>query len=309
MTAPTLLTGCYRTGSHYLALLLHNVYRANGGGCGLHTTNWPREMHATVDDALEYAEKRWNMTPERRPTGASHPSGRWDQVMRALVGEPWCEKTQLNWRFIPTFLDWFPQGKAIIIVRDPRSVLASFREYTYTEPPAYLGAAFNCLDCMQWLWGNSSESIYGVRYEELASLPTDVVRVFSRRLGLDYPGDAVALDTSDWPDVPGSRWQDRSSFGRADELDVDKAIHRWKDHLSERELRFVETICATHMERFGYEIASEHPMNHDELREMVSGSAQLEGWLEHWIETGEGSVGFPLPADDPSTWAENAEVA
>ena len=34
------------------------------------------------------------------------------------------------WREIPTFIGMLPNAKAIHIIRDPRSVLASFKKYT-----------------------------------------------------------------------------------------------------------------------------------------------------------------------------------
>ena len=64
------------------------------------------------------------------------------------ITKKWGRKTQLVWRQIPDFLKIFPKGKAINIIRDPRSVLASFKKSTYNPEPAYLGAIFNCYD--QW---------------------------------------------------------------------------------------------------------------------------------------------------------------
>ena len=61
----------------------------------------------------------------------------------------WAEKCQILWREIPDFIDMMPNGRAILAIRDPRSVLASFRAFTFVPPPAYLGAIFNCFDALK----------------------------------------------------------------------------------------------------------------------------------------------------------------
>ena len=48
----------------------------------------------------------------------------------------WGEKSVLEWTRIPLFLEMFPQGKTILMMRDPRDVLASYREFTIEPPTA-----------------------------------------------------------------------------------------------------------------------------------------------------------------------------
>lgn len=274
----------------------------------MHTTNWPRERHETVAEALAYAEKRWGLTPETVPDETADPGGRWDRAMSSLVGEPWAEKVQLAWDFIPTWLRWFPQGKALLIVRDPRSVLASFREYTIAPEPAYLGAAFNCLDCLRWILESGPDTRVSVlRYEDVATHPRPMIRGTWTWLGLD-PADVD-------PDI---RWSekgqdraasDRSSFDDPDDVDPLAAIERWRGRLSESELRFVETVCGHAMERTGYETEGVEPLPLPEMRQMCAGDPRLECALERWATTGEGSCFFPLDPEDESTWTKTQGVA
>ena len=42
-------------------------------------------------------------------------------------------------------------GKAIHILRDPRSVMLSYKKFTYHRKPAYLSAAFNSVDAMHYI--------------------------------------------------------------------------------------------------------------------------------------------------------------
>ena len=77
----------------------------------------------------------------------------------------WADKTQLVWTRVPDFLDMFPNGKVIHIVRDPRNVMASFKKSTYAPEPAYISAAFNCYDSMKkglFYRDNYDEKIYQI---------------------------------------------------------------------------------------------------------------------------------------------------
>ena len=91
----------------------------------------------------------------------------------------WAEKTQLVWREIPEFLKMFPRGKAIIVLRDPRSVLASFKKYTFNPEPAYLGAIFNCYDVMQNSLNYKKKypsKVLIIKYEELVLNPKKIIK-------------------------------------------------------------------------------------------------------------------------------------
>ena len=61
----------------------------------------------------------------------------YDAMMRHLLkktGKPrWIEAVGFQWRDIPDFLAMFPDGKVIHVLRDPRGVLASWREMTFMK--------------------------------------------------------------------------------------------------------------------------------------------------------------------------------
>ena len=80
----------------------------------------------------------------------------------------WAEKCQLVWREIPYFIDHMPNGYAIHIIRDPRSVLASFKKFTNAEYPLYLTAVFNSLDSLQKaIEQNKNKRVLILKYENV----------------------------------------------------------------------------------------------------------------------------------------------
>ena len=81
----------------------------------------------------------------------------------------WAEKNQLMWREIPIFIGMMPNAKAIHIIRDPRSVLASFKNYTRYAYPACLGSVFNSYDSLKTALEHQQylgESIKLVKFED-----------------------------------------------------------------------------------------------------------------------------------------------
>ena len=187
----TLITGVYRTGSEYITQLVNchpqvratmysvNVLRFIYGKYDL--ISQKENYNKALQDINERIQQRYDIHLDfeilldtlNRLDEVTYGI-LYDTVMSSLyLKNPavhWAEKNQLLWREIPLFLDMMSNGKAILVIRDPRAVLLSFKHYTYAAPPAYLGAVFNCYDAM--LTGIelqktlSPEQIKIVRYEE-----------------------------------------------------------------------------------------------------------------------------------------------
>lgn len=316
---PLLTTGCYRSGSTFAALSIQNHPQVE---IGLHISNAPRWIEEAADEQdfarllWEHAYQRFGSEyiPEWRVFWNSFPNEYrqpWWKLMEiyaerrggaTVIGE----KTNLDTNAIPQFLEWFPGGKAISVVRDPRSILASFREYDHHDPPVYLQAAFVALASMQQSIclnrERSNDEFRVIQYEQLAQHPVPVLHDAINWLGLDWPGANVMLDQSDWADIPGSKWEDRSSFSDADDIDVDAAVNRWRGRLSDTELRFVETICSDAMEHFGYERESTADLRTSQLQGLVYGEPKGERMLNRWLRTGEGTEEFPDDPTDKTSW-------
>ncbi|MCS3953304.1 sulfotransferase family protein [Salinibacter ruber] len=310
------ITGVYRTGSTYLSFLLNNHPDLT---VGLHTTNWFREQHKTARDALHYAEKRWGIEySEGDLPPQTECENEWDAAMRALFEtHRWGEKQQLETSNIPTFLDQFPNGKAISIIRDPRSVLASWTKYTHHDPPAHLQAPFNSLGALQhthrFAERLAPDRFRYVTYENLAQNTCGVVQRLIRWLELPWPGSEEMLSQDGWANVPGSQWEDRSSYDDPKDVDIEASVNRWRGNLSTQEVAFVEIVCGDEMEWFEYEWESEEEFSVDEAQELIRSHSkdpeQRERTLEmfnHWRRSGGGVEMFPdEDVTDEETWVEN----
>ena len=69
--------------------------------------------------------------------------------MRREKKEIWIEYAAMHWDGIPRFLNFFKEGKAAHIIRDPRAVLASWKKLSSLPENVYLNCIFNWLDSAQ----------------------------------------------------------------------------------------------------------------------------------------------------------------
>jgi len=216
------------------------------------------------------------------------------------IAQIYGEKIAVMWTSIPDFLEMFPQGRAIHIIRDPRDVVASFKNITYEPGFAYLDGAFNCLHAMSAV--RAIQDYYGenrlmlVRLEDLTEDPELTARRISEFLGRTY--DADMLNPQKYRDKAGNAWKNNSGFF-PETQGIDKNQQRWREHLSSAEVFFVEMVVMAKMVEFGYKPSGRVP-NQQEWQEIYSFIQDpfLSKRFAHWIATGKGLEGYP---SDPRT--------
>ncbi len=327
----TLITGCYRSGTEYITQLLGNQPRL---ASTMYLTNFMRyywgqydpisesqNYYRLVFDAARRTHRRWNREIDAYSVvGTCHEESDvdyaliYDLIMSdLLLGTDirhWAEKTQLVWTKIPYFIDSFDEGRAIMIVRDPRSVLASFKEYTYEPAPAYLGAIFNMLDVFnkaaEYRESISESQFHVIRYEDIVLEPYNTLEKAFQFLNLSTDHDL--LSEKGWKTTSGEAWEANSAYDDSDDFDAIAAINRWKDHLERWEVSLCEWIIGESMAEFNYkqqEVSEPEKSHVDVLRD----DPQLSTFLTHWQETGEGVEAFPSDPNDPANWEENAKTS
>ena len=163
----------------------------------------------------------------------------------ALQGKVrWGEKTPRHIFRIPDLLSVFPDARVICLVRDPRAVAASYRNWKRNEPSAQelettaadrrrIQRSYNVV-LHALLWRSSmaaavrAHDTYGdasiklQRYEQLVSEPEESLRGITEWLGLEY--DEAMLDI---PIV-------HSSYGLKGEGASTAPIDRWQQKLPRR---------------------------------------------------------------------------
>ncbi len=306
-----LITGVYRTGSEFLAHALNsrpdisvsmyrvNLFRFINGRYGDLTND--NQIYRLVTDLAHRLKFRYNLNLEedkiyqillsQKKKGILSYGVVYDKVMSLLYlnenTRVWAEKNQLLWREIPNFLEYFPKGKCIHIMRDPRAVLMSFKHYTSAPEPAYLAAALNCLDSMLHAKAQTTADtgrVLVIRFEDLVTNTKKVIENAWDFIGLSsrfkYQGINSAIDPYD------RNWSSNSSFQKVSNVNnfnIDLALNGWRKKISTDELHFVECVCHKQMREWGYQTELNN-FDISKARNQVLSSKELTYDFENFLK-------------------------
>lgn len=163
----------------------------------------------------------------------------------------------------PLLMEALPDSKMILLVRDPRDVVASALEslakgswgsktLNIDNPP----------DVSVETWANhylenvgnarqAYESHPGrkvlVRYEDLRADPLGTMRRLYSELGIDVDGDELArvVEKHSWENIPEEKKGQGKFYRKA-------TPGGWQEDLSAEQIQATEEICGDLMQRFGY---------------------------------------------------------
>ena len=155
------------------------------------------------------------------------------------------EKTPHHAWFTETLFEWYPGAKILHLLRDPRDVCASL----FNVPWGHRSARANGR-----LWVGLVEAAERsrprpgyllIKYEDLVAEPERQLGEICRFLGESF--SPVMLETE-----PNAR-ADRPWFERAQGRLSGDRVAKWKEQLTEDQVRLVEWAAGPLMERFGYQ--------------------------------------------------------
>lgn len=330
----TLITGVYRSGTEYITQLINchphlsaTMYRVDMLryiGKKFSPISSEEKYSYLLDtlnsNLLKYYGASLNIC-EIKKSLAKYPvvsyGVLYDVVMSSLYLQPpishWAEKNQLLWREIPEFISMMPNGKAILVIRDPRSVLASFKLFEKEifkniPSPGYLGAVFNSLDAMSYgkkYLDAKKRDFLLIKYEEMARNPEIMLKEVWGFIGLSTNENVDIYDTALWVDAYDQPWGSNSSTqkGVAPFLfDINYSINAWKEILSIDEISLVEHVCGNLMETFGYlPVSQKSDINKNPILEIIKKDPQLNSFYNNWLLTGQGVEAFPPNPPDIET--------
>ena len=184
----------------------------------------------------------------------------------------WCEKTPRHVFRIPEILQAFPQAKIICMIRDPRAVVASYRDWAkHRSAPEEMSSELREVSRKErqrvqksyhiiiaaFLWKAAAramvqardefgpQSIFMMHYRNLVADTDTWLQSLCHWLNIDYaPSMAAHLP------VINSSYTTRFVGNPSESA---KAVERWKQTLSPDEIGIIQMCCARLLEDFGYE--------------------------------------------------------
>jgi hypothetical protein len=183
----------------------------------------------------------------------------------------WGEKTPRHIFRIDDILTAFPDAKVICMSRDPRAIVASYRDwrnqggFDFEKDPGHLEALKAEHDrvrrsyhpatiSMLWRaqakaaikardrWG--SNKVYLQRYEDLVAEPERTLKELTAWLGLSFQESMLQIPMHN---SSYETYDKKQGISRV-------AVDRWKKKLTPAEIRIADRICRSVMQPLGYEI-------------------------------------------------------
>ena len=155
------------------------------------------------------------------------------------------EKTPQHALFAETLCEWYPKGKLIHLVRDPRDVVGSLLRMPWASNHAAANARI-WSDCVQNAERCRQRDNYIlVRYEDLVSDPhAELMRVCAF-IGEEYCSAILVSDNQ----TPADMWW----FQKAQEPLSGNEVGKWRQQLTGKQVALIEWVAGSYMRQFGYE--------------------------------------------------------
>ena len=200
------------------------------------------------------------------------------------------------WTKIPLFLNMFPNGKVIHLIRDPRDVVASLRKVTIEPGLRYLNSIFTSLHSMHWAVTKGQQYTPGsytvLKYEDLVSHPIEIVKQLCYML--EIPFEEEMLDYQRFVDRTGKIWEGNSSYKERWNGIGASSVGKYQEELSKVEIFLTEMVCRNQLEAFGYSLNSTWltKSEWDSLYNILSDEF-IQGRFTHWLKTNQGIEAYP----------------
>jgi hypothetical protein len=218
------------------------------------------------------------------------------------------DKEALAWTRIPSFLDMYPDGKVLVIVRDPRDVVNSFKHTTIAPNNDYLIALFNVVDSLNHaarFADRHPEQVRLVKFEQLKLNTEETLQGICSFMEIDY-SDRM-LDEASYTDHQGNSWNNKESLSFPTETNKLAPVGRWRKMMTPEDLLLCEWIAAPQIQKLGLPLSSvEFDQGSFDLAiSKITSSPLLRNAFKRWSLTGEGSEKFPLDPTNPKNWDPN----
>ena len=180
----------------------------------------------------------------------------YDDLMRSMLKckVQWGEKTNLQSHNIENFLKLFSSGYVILIIRDPRAVLNSWKKYTFNKGDEYINSIFNSFVSLTYAKKfQENKRVIVIKYEDLIQFPKKTVKKICKTMKIRFK--QKYLDFKNYTDINKNQWNTNSVYKSSNFFDK-KKINNWKRDLNKNEIKLTETINFSLMNFFSYNCVS-----------------------------------------------------
>lgn len=164
------------------------------------------------------------------------------------------DKDPRNLDLIKTLYQYFPQGKVIHIIRDPRDVVASRMKADWSSKTPFLlhPMMYNAQFHRGRRIGKQyyGDNYFEIKYETLISDPESPLKAICAFLGVNFEPGMLNFAESSKELVSESEMQwKKETLGPL----LSKNSGKWRKTLTPNQIYYVQTLCSEVLQEFGYE--------------------------------------------------------
>tara|TARA_B100001989_G_scaffold194919_1_gene143633 strand:+ start:114 stop:1220 length:1107 start_codon:yes stop_codon:yes gene_type:complete len=220
------------------------------------------------------------------------------------------EDSAMNWRFIKKFCSLYENAKVIHLIRDPRSVFASWKKATYQKKD-YWGCIINCIDNMNYAKIYKKQldkkNYMVVRFEDILKNPEMYAKKFANFLGIKYEPNMTRP----------KKWENlfRNKFASLGWSSIEKKavngffknrIDAWKRILTSKEISIIEHFTKKNLMDWKYNFSKNNSSNDylNDFNKTISKSSYLKNIFGNFKKNGLGTDKLKNNSRDPKTWGD-----
>ncbi len=219
------------------------------------------------------------------------------------------EDSAMNWRFIESFNKLYKNSKIIHLIRDPRSVFASWRKTTY-QKNNYWGCIFNCVDNMNYASYYrkklNKKNYLAVKFEDILQNPNLFAKKISKFLNIKFekkmvqPKKWAFLFKDKFASLGWSSIEKKSIDGF-----LTNRINSWKSHLNKDEISIIEYFSKKNLKDWNYKISQKNEnFKIEKFKKIIQKNLYLKKNFNNLKKTGQGSDKLQNNVKDPRTWGD-----
>lgn len=163
------------------------------------------------------------------------------------------EKTPGHYEYVGKLLEWYPNARIIWMVRDPRAVAASYQNVPWNRTGVE-GASIRWRSCTKKLYRwKQDQRIYILKYENLVVDPKITLRFITEFLNITpLPEKILEKNRKAFYANNIEGWED-NHLKAARKKVTTKPLYKWKNQLSEKQIRRIECITSREIKKMDYE--------------------------------------------------------
>tara|TARA_B100001113_G_C21101586_1_gene618985 strand:- start:804 stop:1886 length:1083 start_codon:yes stop_codon:yes gene_type:complete len=222
------------------------------------------------------------------------------------------EYVTMGWRKIPKYLKYFPNGKVIHIIRDPRAVLTSFGKMSIMPDGYYLNCIFNWIDSFKYseIYKKSlSKNRYMLlRFEDIHENPNKTINKICKFLNIEFEDSMVSPNSWDnlfdknFVDANISVYNNKKVYG----FDIQRTKN-WMGKIKKHE-KFICDILLSDIETDLYDFSKKNSYNSDDIRKNLKKISNFKIFyksLNNYLITKKGNDKHVIDPTKPENWDSN----